>query len=58
MNKINVMQLINTLEFGGAESLALTISKHLNKSSDFTASICGLFRGRGPLADFAEKNGI
>ena len=58
MKKNHVMQLINTLEFGGAESLALTISSYLNKSETCRASICGLFGGKGPLADIAEKNAI
>ncbi len=52
------MQLINTLELGGAESLGLTISRHLNKDGTHKASICGLFKGRGPLADIAEKNEV
>ena len=58
MKKTHVMQLINTLEFGGAESLALTISSYLNKSGFWESSICGLFGGKGPLADYAEENSV
>jgi L-malate glycosyltransferase len=46
--QIHVMQIIHTLDFGGAERLAATISHSLPRDA-FQVSVCGLFGGAGPL---------
>lgn len=58
MKNKHVMQLINVLDFGGAESLALNICMYLNKCGSCQTSICGLFGGKGPLAAHAENNAV
>lgn len=55
--KIHVMQLIISLDIGGAERLAETISTSLPKDK-FKVSICGLFGQEGPLAEDLRKKGI
>ncbi|MCJ8503132.1 glycosyltransferase [Desulfatitalea alkaliphila] len=58
MKSSHAMQLINVLDFGGAESLALNISMYLNKLGKCQTSVCGLFGGEGPLVGHAEKNEV
>ncbi|MDQ7837672.1 MAG: glycosyltransferase [Thermodesulfobacteriota bacterium] len=55
--KIHIMQVIFTLDFGGAERLAASISKNLSEDG-FETSVCGLFGKEGPLAEAVKKEGI
>lgn len=57
MPRINVMQLIPALEFGGSERLAATISATLPRDR-FNASVCGLFGGEGPLVLDLKRQGV
>lgn len=51
------MQLVHALEFGGAERLAATISASLPRDR-FSASVCGLFGGEGPLAAELRRRNV
>ncbi|MDI6794277.1 MAG: glycosyltransferase [bacterium] len=54
--KIRVMQVIATLEVGGAEGQLYELVKELNKEK-YAVSVCGLTRG-GPLKEKIEELGI
>jgi len=54
--KIHIMQVIFTLDFGGAERLAASISKNLSEDG-FETSVCGLFGKEGPLAEAIRRQG-
>lgn len=56
MKKIRVMQIINSLDIGGAERVAVNIAAHLN-SERFDSSILTL-EGVGPFAEILEERGI
>ncbi|HRR21740.1 MAG TPA: glycosyltransferase [Desulfomonilia bacterium] len=56
MKKIRVMQIINSLDIGGAERVAVNIAAHLNPDR-FDSSLLTLERP-GPFAAILEKKGI
>jgi glycosyltransferase involved in cell wall biosynthesis len=55
--KAHIMQLIFTLDYGGAERLAVMLSGFLNKDR-YEPSVCGVFGCAGPLVDDLDSRSI
>jgi glycosyltransferase involved in cell wall biosynthesis len=57
VKSINLLEIIYTLGFGGAERLAATICQNLDKSI-FHPKVCALYGGHGPLTESLNRGQI
>ncbi len=57
MGKINLLEVIFALGYGGAERLSATICQNLNKGF-VNPKVCGLYGGDGPLTESLNEGGI
>jgi glycosyltransferase involved in cell wall biosynthesis len=56
MSKIRILQVVNSLEIGGAEKVAVNLANYLEKK-DYMSYVCTLC-GLGPFSEYLKKNSI